>query len=135
KGITEEKEQKAILMAIKEERISHYLTSLLVLCDWTSMAAAAKELLVELMKVKGRRNTAMHGSVRNARDQVVKDLNTLLSTIEWLAKNPFGYFIPSVPELYIASADFYIDDAPKSTPSDEPPMPTSDPGNPANMPC
>ena len=120
KGIADEKQQNSILMAIKEERLRHFLTSVAKLCDWTSMAESDKELFDALMQVNVRRNKIMHGSFRQSRDQLIKDLDTLLSTVEWLAMNPFGHVIPHVPDLFVARGEFCIDAAPPPAAEEEP---------------
>lgn len=98
--------QKQLLRAIKEERLKIYLTNLAKLCDWKSLEEAEPALFDRLAKANTLRNNIMHGSARLTRTEALQSVNTLLDTIGWLRKNPFGFAIAPFPILHVAEGDF-----------------------------
>ena len=110
-------QQKELLMAIKESRLKHYLTSLAKICDWESLEVEDKPLFDKLMKVNKLRNNIMHGSARLSRTETIDSSNTILNTIYWLQKNPFGYVIQTPTQLNLADNPFFVID-PKYTGED-----------------
>jgi hypothetical protein len=107
KGL-ESESQKQLLRAFKEERLRTFLTNLAMLCDWKSLEAEDPALFTRLMKANSRRNAIMHGSARLTRQETLESVNTLLDTIDWLRKNPFGFSVPAFPLLKVAEGDFLL---------------------------
>jgi hypothetical protein len=60
------------------------------------------------MKANSRRNAIMHGSARLTRQETLESVNTLLDTIDWLRRNPFGFSVPAFPLLKVAEGDFLL---------------------------
>ncbi len=109
-------QQKEMLRAIKEERLKLFLTNLLKLCDWKSLAEDNPELFKSLMKTNSLRNLIMHGDKRISRSETLSSLNTILATIAWLRLNPFGYVIDKFPLLLLPEPQFIVfDDEEEST--------------------
>ncbi len=107
KGLSTE-DQKALLRAIKEERLKLYLTQLVKLCDWKSLEDEIPELFKRLMKANELRNRIMHGSTRLIRQQTLESASTLIETVDWLRGNPFNYTVPQFPLLKVAEAEFML---------------------------
>jgi hypothetical protein len=107
KGLYSES-QKQLLRAIKEERLSTFLTNLAVLCDWKSLEAEDPSLFTRLIKANSRRNAIVHGSARLTRQETLEFVNTLLDTIDWLRQNPFAFSVPTFPLLKVAEGDFLL---------------------------
>ena len=101
-------EQSALLRAIKEERLKVYLCNLAKLCGWTSLEEAKKELYESVIKVNTVRNKIMHGSRRLTPAEAVDGFGVLLSLIDWLRTNPFGFAIPGFPLLKLAEPEFEL---------------------------
>jgi hypothetical protein len=97
-----------MLRAIKEERLKHFVGNLTKLCDWQSLSDFDSKLYERLLAANTRRNNIMHGSTRLYREQTIESSNTLLEVIGWLRTNPFGYSIPRLPLLNLASGEFFI---------------------------
>ncbi|MFC5512892.1 hypothetical protein ACFPOU_17455 [Massilia jejuensis] len=104
----DEGEQKSLLRAIKEERLSIYLCTLAKVCGWQSLSEANKELYNRVKKVNTARNNIMHGSERLMPKQTLEHMDTLIELIEWLRTNPFGYSIPKFPNLKLIEPKFFI---------------------------
>ncbi len=101
-------EQDALLRAIKENRLRHFLNNLTKLCDWHSLVEADPELSKRVEKTNSRRNDIMHGSMRLSRGETIESCNTLLELIDWLRTNPFEYVIPPFPLLALAEGEFFV---------------------------
>jgi hypothetical protein len=102
------KEQTQLLRAIKEERLKLYLCNLSKLCGWNSLEEENDALFQRVLKVNTLRNNIMHGSRRLQRSETIEASNSLLSLIDWLRTNPFGFLIPDFPLLKVAEANFLI---------------------------
>jgi hypothetical protein len=105
KGL-EAKDQKELLRAIREERLKHYMTSLMRLCGWEGLDEAKPALFRKLQKANTLRNSIMHGDVWLSRLETITSINTLLETIDWLRSNSFSFVIPPFPLLNLAEAEF-----------------------------
>jgi hypothetical protein len=101
-------QQKAFLRVIKEERLKQFVTSLAVLCGWSSLDKDNPALFARLLNANTKRNNILHGSARLSRDETLELVNTLLDTIDWLKTNPFGFAVPSFPLLVVAESDFVL---------------------------
>jgi len=107
KGL-DQNQQKEMLRAIKEERLKHYLTHLLILVDWISLKDDNPELFKRLLKINTLRNNIMHGSKRINRQETIDSIDIILSTIDWLRHNPFDFVIEDFPNLSIVNPEFII---------------------------
>jgi len=107
RGLKEE-EQRGLLRAIKEERLKVYLCNLSKLCGWQSLEEANSDLFERVLKVNTTRNNIMHGSRRLLAKEAVPAIDVLLSLIDWLRANPFGFKIPTFPLLRIAEPEFSL---------------------------
>jgi hypothetical protein len=117
KGISPQ-QQNSLLRAIKEERLKLYLTNLAKLCDWKSLEEENPEHFKKLMKANQLRNDILHGPMRMLRQEALESGNTLITTINWLRTNPFGYVIPEFPIFKIAEVEFHLLDPTKKEKSD-----------------
>lgn len=99
-------DQNQFLRAIKEERLKVYLCNLAKLCGWASLAEEKPELYKTVVSVNTKRNKIMHGSTRLLRQEAIDSSNILLSLIDWLRSNPFGFDIPNFPLLKVANVGF-----------------------------
>ena len=106
KGLSKD-EQKTLLRAVKEDRLSVYLCNLAKLCGWQSIAEGNKDLYNRIKKVNTARNNIMHGSVRLMPRETEEHMNVLMELIEWLRTNPFGYVIPEFPNLKLIQPKFF----------------------------
>lgn len=104
----DEGEPNSLLRAIKDDRLSMYLCTLAKVCGWQSLSEANKELYGRVKKVNKARNDIMHGSERLMPKQTLEYMDTLIELIEWLRTNPFGYVIPTFPNLKLIEPKFFI---------------------------
>lgn len=95
----EEKKQKELLRAIKEDRLNHYLNNILPLCDMKAMDKENEGLYKELKKKNTLRNNIVHNSKIIERKECLESTLIILNSILWLRQNPFGYKIPEFPIL------------------------------------
>lgn len=107
KGLDQDS-QKEMLRAIKEERLKHYLTNLLKLCDWISLEEDNTKLFKDLKKINTLRNNIMHGNKRINRQETIDSIEIILSIIDWLRHNPFDFVIEEFPNLSIVNPEFII---------------------------
>ena len=114
--------QNDVMMAIKEQRLRHYLTSILKLCDWNSLEVEKPVLFKALMKVNTLRNKTVHNNQTIDKAQCLKSVDVMVNVIEWLQGNPFGYQIPKIPHAYkIIQPTFFNKFGDAGTDTDSPP--------------
>jgi hypothetical protein len=109
KGISE-RDGEQMLRAIERQRLKHYTCTLMPLLGWTSLEQADPELFRLLVGAKNStnsvRNDIMHGDARLSRADAKKHIGVVLRSLDWLAKNPFGYAVDRWPALATVEAEF-----------------------------
>jgi len=90
-------EQRALLRAIAERRLHHYLTSVIKVCGWESYEESQPADFRALMKANTLRNEIMHGDKRIFRQDVYASMQAIYELFNWLGANPFDCPIPAAP--------------------------------------
>ena len=104
KGFSD-KDRRHMMLAIKEERLDHFLNGLTKLCDWVALKDVDAELDKKLRVVNTLRNRVMHGDRELARDEALTAMATLIDVIVHLQSNPFGVPVTDIPPLRPANPE------------------------------